>query len=415
MVKATDWRSFRRLLLAFTLSSATTAGAEFALPLLVMTKTQSVAGMAAVTTSMVVGALLGDFLGGVLADSFPKWRVMAIGTAVETIVLVSIAGSLMLGADSIFVFAIFSIALAASGSLSSSAESAAVRSLVADEDLPRAGQLRQTRAFVTTLLGPAIGGVLLTAGTGLPFAVAGAAGVIALWLLALLRSTPQLHSRTPREGAPLTFALAGIRSVFTDSTLAGFGVLMVVLGSVPPLLIAISTYSMARNDVAPWAISLLPTAAGVGGLAGSLLLLPVILRIRPPRVGRFSIGVLLALGVMAGVMGLLSSIPWLIGLAILFTAGITLVNPLLSFLMAYIPEERQGRVLSAMTLLNSAPAFVAPALATALVLAYDLRALIACAVILLAGAALVFFLPSLRGIPAPEQWSEYLNRLRVRG
>ncbi|MBO9625520.1 MAG: MFS transporter [Microbacterium sp.] len=415
MAKTTDWRSFDRLLLAFTLSSATTAGAEFALPLVAMSSTQSVAWMAAVATSMVVGTLIGDACGGLLADTLPKWRLMAIGTAAETFALVAISVTLLLGHASAAVLVTLGFALAASGSLSSSTESAAVRSLVADEDLPRAGQRRQARAFVTTLLGPALGGGLLTVATPLPFLVAAAAGMAALGLLGLLRGAAQLHTRTAREGSPATFALAGVRAVFTDSTLGGFGILMVVLGAVPALLLAVSTYSMARNDVPPWAISLLPTAAGAGGLAGALLLLPLLLKSRPPKVGPFSIGMLLTLGAIVGMMGMLNSIPWLIALAVIFTAGITLINPLLSFLMAYVPEDRQGRVLSTMTLLNSAPGFVAPALASVLVASYDLHALLACALLLFAAATVVLLVPTLRRIPAPAEWPDYMGQLRTHG
>lgn len=101
-------------------------------------------------------------------------------------------------------------------------------------------------------------------------------------------------------------------------------------------------------------------------------------------------------------------------LAVAFTAIAPLINPFVSFLIAYVPDDLQGRVLSTMTALNTTPNVLAPGLAAVAVGAWGGRGSMLATLMMALPALLILFIPVLRDIPDSAQWSAYMDSISQR-
>lgn len=405
-------RAFRRLILAYTLALLTSSAASFAIPIEYLTRSGDLAGVALLSTSLVAAGLAGTSVGGIAADTLPKRTLLMWGTGAEALGFLALTVIAGYSGTSTWMWVCAGLLVSGAGALSGVVESASIRAIVDTDDIAEAGQSRQARSYLVTLGGPALGGVLLSAHPMLPFVVGTVGALVAVVLVVLLSFAAPMRSRAQMTGRLRSFAVAGLRALFTDKVLLGFGVLMFVLGAVPAIMLDLVVFTFADAGAPPWLISAFPVAIGVGGTVGSTLVLPLVAKWKHHAIGVQSIFLFLILAIVVSAMAVFQNLIALSALAVVFTSLVPLTNPFLSFLVAYVPENEQGRVLSTMTLVNSAPALVAPAIAAALVRPIGLGGMIVPAVLLVMVAALVASMRSLRRIPVTDDWASYIDELR---
>ena len=230
------------------------------------------------------------------------------------------------------------------------AKNAILPSLVEQPDQLTAANVT-TSSFESSgmFVGPAMGGLLLAVGSiGLAFAATGVLFVCSALLLARIEEQPrgiEGESGKSPEGL-LGEALAGIRAVAADSRLrliVGLFCAQVVIAGASTVFVVVIALELLR--LGQGAVGLFNSAAGIGGLVGSLFALVI--------AGRRGLGTLFGVGIMAwGVpLALIPLVPEpafvllmfaLIGVANTVTdsAGLTLIQRATS-------DEVRGRVFGA--------------------------------------------------------------------
>jgi len=176
------------------------------------------------------------------------------------------------------------------------AKNAILPSLVEQPDQLTAANVT-TSSFESSgmFVGPAMGGLLLAVGSlGLAFAATGVLFVCSALLLARIEEQPrgiEGESGKSPEGL-LGEALAGIRAVAADSRLrliVGLFCAQVVIAGASTVFVVVIALELLR--LGQGAVGLFNSAAGIGGLVGSLFALVI--------AGRRGLGTLFGLGIMA--------------------------------------------------------------------------------------------------------------------
>ena len=213
----------------------------------------------------LVPILLLGLVGGLLADRFDR-RLFIIGAqvcnAVILLVLAVLVGSGRITIGSILVFA---FATGIVNALTWPTWQALINEMVAPHDLGRAIAYNSARFNLTRVIGPALGGLLLTIiGAAWCFAANAVAAVAVIPSLALLRLPPR--KRRPRE--PLRQALLGGLLYARDAprartiliATAALGVLGFPYNSFLP------AFAKDVLGAGPGGLGILLTAVGVGAL-----------------------------------------------------------------------------------------------------------------------------------------------------
>lgn len=406
--------TFRTLMLAFTISSASVGCASFSLPVAYIYATHNLVQTAFLTTTNTIGNLCGTLVGGVLADAYSRRLVLLISGAASGLSWAGVSLTAANGVSTVWLWAGSVLIAGFAGSAASAVEGASIRAIVDTDDLAQAGQDRQARAYLVTILGPAMGGGLLGVHTTAPFIAAAAGECACILLLVRLWRDPQMGPHEHGHVSAPSFAFGGILAICRDRVLLAYAAIMLSAGLGPAFLLEAVVYSMAHDGSPAWIISAFPTAFGIGGILGSVLLLPVFLKRVHAPVGRTTVRILCVETAIVAGIGLMSGWQPRTVLAVAFTAIAPLINPFVSFLIAYVPDDLQGRVLSTMTALNTTPNVLAPGLAAVAVGAWGGRGSMLAALMMALPALLILFIPVLRDIPDSAQWSAYMDSISQR-
>ncbi len=173
-------KGFLLLWLSGAISSCGDAVYRVALLLLVTGISKSPLALAAVVaTQTAVGILLGP-IAGVLADRYPRPRLMLLADATRLVALL-----VMARVESLSLLFPLVMVLAAAGALFNPARLALVPDLVGQQNYVSATSLHETTSSVVCLVGPALGGILI-AYHGLPAAFLLDAATFAISVVALV-------------------------------------------------------------------------------------------------------------------------------------------------------------------------------------------------------------------------------------
>ena len=332
---------------------------SFAYPLVVLDRTGSPAKAGLVGSILAGTAFFLRLPAGVLVDRWNRRAIMIVCDLGRALNAGAFAIALAFG--HFFYAHVLAVAFveAALGVLFGPAEAAAVRRVVAPEQRREAVAQNQSRTAIPGLVGPPLGGVLLTAGRALPFAADAVSYLVSLVCVASVRAPLGAGRRS--EEHPLADVFTGLRWIWAQRFLrtlllwfVGVGVVFNSLGLVVLVLARDRGASAAQLGVA-FAL----TAAGgvVGALATPYLLRrlrPVTLVVSSAWISTATAFLLLAadspyaIGALGGVAFLL--VPAVKGIA--FAA-----------IAEGAPDELQGRVTSAGIQLASLGAPVGPLLA----------------------------------------------------
>jgi predicted MFS family arabinose efflux permease len=285
---------------------------------------------------------------------------------------------------------------------------AAVRRVVATEDLPTAFSQVQARQHIASLLGGPLGGVLYAVRAWAPFVADTASYAVSLLTLSRIRTDlrPQ-----PREGAP-TRPVEQVKEGYRFIWHQPFFRTLLMWSAMSNLLVNACFFvvimRLIREHHAPAQIGLVSTAAGVGGMLGALAAPYVIDRVRT--------GTLTMAVAWMCVLPLLPLVWWATPLgACVSVFLLLLLNPagnagIGSYRAAITPDDLQGRVGSAMGFVSMGVMPFAPLLGGLLLTGLGGSGAVAVLVIATAvGATIPTLSRPIRSVPRPAQW-ERLER-----
>jgi MFS family permease len=205
--------------------------------------------------------------------------------------------------------------------------------------IPRAIAWSASAHQTATILGPALGGLLYTAGPTAAYATASILFLTAGSLVALIRI-----ERPPpnREPVSLQSLFAGIVFIRNQPVILGaisLDLFAVLLGGATALL---PVYARDILVAGPWGLGLLRSAPAVGALAMSIFLAR---RMIEHRIGRVMFGAVVIFGVATIVFALSTSFALSVGaLVVLGAADVISVVIRSSLVQIKTPDEMRGRV-----------------------------------------------------------------------
>ncbi len=238
-----------------------------ALPFQVAQLTGSFLAVGLIGLAELVPLVLFGLYGGALADAVDR-RVMVIATEAASAALVAaLLVNSLLPSPQVWVLYIVAMLLAAVDGLQRPSLEAMIPRVVAHDQLAAAAALTSIRWQLGSILGPAIGGLLLSAGGAVAaYGVDVTTFLISVVLLWRLRSIRA--ERTDDERPSLRHVAAGVRYAWSRKDLLGtYAVDLIAMTFAFPYAL----FPFLAEDLgAPWALGLLYSAGAVGSLVVTL-------------------------------------------------------------------------------------------------------------------------------------------------
>jgi MFS family permease len=310
-----------------------------ALPFQVAQLTDSYLAVGLIGLVELAPLIIFGLYGGALADSIDR-RVLVLATELGALLLVSLLLiNALLPEPKLWVLYVVAVLLAANNGLQRPSLDAMTPRLVPHDQLAAAGALNTIKWNLGSIVGPAIGGLLLTAGgAASAYAFDVVSFAVSLLLLWRLRSVKPLAST--EEKPTLRHIVGGMRYAASRRDLLGtYSVdLIAMIFAFPYALFPFLAIELG----APWALGLLYAASAMGGLAVTFTSGWV------PRVNRHGRAVVfgaLLWGAGMAFVGLTSSLWWVLFFLALAGAG-DMVSGIFRGLIwnQTIPDEMRGRM-----------------------------------------------------------------------
>lgn len=398
---------FTVLWIGQTISELGSRVSTFVFPLVAFAMTGSALWAAAAEAAYLLGMAGALLPAGVLADRLHRGRVMRTSSAVGVVVYASLALTAMAGALTLPHLLVAALLTGVGAGLFSPSEMSAIRTVVADEQLPTALSQNQARQHVAALVGAPVGGALYGVTRWLPFAADAVSYAVAWVLLGRIRADLSPVPATEPTTGPRRRLTADLRTGLRFTWARPFFRVLLVWSPLTNLavnaLFFVAVLRLIEGGTDPLHIGLVETAAGVFGILGALVA-PRLIEAIPT--GRLTVLIAWSFVPLAVPMALWNT-PVVIAAALAF--GLFL-NPagnagVSSYRMAVTPPELIGRVQSAMQFVSMASMPLAPLLAGVLLDALGGRD----AMLVLGGlSAAVALIPTLsrsvRSVPKPATW-----------
>jgi MFS family permease len=352
-------RDFNLLWSGQALSDLGTQISAIAYPLLVLAVTGSAAEAGIVASATLLGTLVGLLPGGVVADRYPRKRIMVVTSLTQMVVGATVVVAAV--THHIFLAHLASVGFiqGAAFAFYIGASRGATRRIVTPEQLPGAMARTQARDRAATMIGPPIGGALFGVAQFLPFACdSGSFGAIAL-AAALLRKPLDPVPTGVAETEPLRQRVTkGLRFVLAQPFLRMFVIWATAINALVAGVRLTIIVLAQRRGATPTEIGALFTISAGCGLAGAL----VAVRLTKLASGRTLTLIAAWLFPACAVGMVLSPWIWLIALMAGITGfGIMPVNVILTAEAARItPDDMQAQSGNAMQLCYTSLAWIAP-------------------------------------------------------
>lgn len=266
-------RSFQLLWAGSAASSLGSTASNVAFPLLILAMTGS-AALAGLSAAASVAAFV--FLGlpgGALADRWDHRRLL-IGVECVRVVNAAVLAIAIIGGWVIFAhIMIAAVIQGGAGALSVPARTAAIRDVVARDQLPSAFAQEEARSHVAGIAGPSAGGALYTIGRGLPF-VADAVSYLVSLVCIIAAQVPRGHRRTDAAATHTNVRQdigEGLRYVWGRRSIRALIGAMPVFGIAWSGLALLIVVLMTDRGDSSTAIGLVIAAQGCAGVVGALL------------------------------------------------------------------------------------------------------------------------------------------------
>lgn len=391
-----------------TISEVGSRMSMFVFPLVAYALTGS-ALLAAAAEALHLLGLAGALVpAGVLADRADRRRIMRTASGAGVLLYASLAVAGLAGALTLPHLLVVALLTGVGAGLFMPAEISAVRTVVAQEELPTALSQNQARMHVAALVSAPLGGVLLSITRWLPFATTAVSFAFSWLMLGRLRAdlsaTPSDVASTSgarrRPGHELT---AGLRFVWSRPF---FRVLMfwsALANLTVNALFFVAVLRMVEAGFPAFQIGLVEAVAGAAGIIGAVVAPWIIDRVPT---GRLTVAIAWSFAPLVVPMALWNHpavVAAALGLGLLLNpAGNAGIG---AYRIAVTPPDLVGRVQSTSQFVAMSAMPLAPVLAGVLLTALGGGA----AVLVLGGlTALVALIPTLsasvRSVPRPAAW-----------
>lgn len=237
---------------------------------LVLELTGSVTAVGLTVALQFAPVLIFGLLGGVIADRYPKRRILMITQTIATLMAVALGLLALSGAVQAWHVYVIACVLGFVTVVDNPTRQVFVSELVGTQHISNAVSLNSSVFQFGALLGPALSGILINAfGQGWSFLINAAACSVVVGILAIIRPTPSASSIVPKAKGQLREGLAYIRHT---SEVAWTIVLVGVVGlfglNMPVILSAFAD-SEFRTGVSGY--SLFNSLSAIGALLGAII------------------------------------------------------------------------------------------------------------------------------------------------
>ena len=296
--------------------------------------------------------LLGPW-GGVIADRFPKRKILYVTQVVSAVLALTLGLLVFFGLVQIWMVYLLALGLGLVNVINSPTVQTFVPEMVGPDQLQNAVSLNSTEVNLARAIGPALAGVLIVA-VGIAWCfIFNALSYIAVLIAFYLMREKELHpiKRVPRKSGQL---MEGLRYVRSNPILFNTLVMMAIIGtlsyefSIILPLVAQNTFGGNAGSYAA-----LVTATGIGSVVGGLFAAG-----RKKMAPRMLVLSALGFGVSLTVAAFMPSLALMVGIMVI--AGVFSINFIslgnITLQMESRPEMR-GRVMALWTMafLGSTP------------------------------------------------------------
>jgi MFS family permease len=391
---------FRMLWVGQLLSDTGSYAGSLAYPLLILALTHSpvIAGVAATVTSVVRFVIA--LPGGALVDRLDRRITMIVCDSSRAAVLAALGVLVLLDRVTWPVVLAVAVVDGAGSVLFDPAATAALPTIVADEQLEPAWAAIEGRNYAASLAGPALGGVLFGLGRAVPFLGDAVTYLISAGTVSRIRG--QFRPAQVTERANLwRETLAGVALVRRHALLRAVVVQAPLINFAFTGAIFTITLALRRHGTAAGVIGLAQAGIMAGGLIGAI--------IAPKLQGKLSLWQLsLFLTVIGtaflGLAAMLLPSPFVaVPIAVTLLVSPVANAALFAAMLRAAPADMRGRVTSTVITAATGLAAVAPLVAGLLVEHFSGRiAMLAFAAALGVAAVLCVALPGLRAVAATD-------------
>lgn len=396
-------RDFLILWLGQAVSALGSSMSALVFPLVGYSITGSAGEAGLATAAVLSGRVVARLPAGALVDRWPRGRVLWLANLSGAACYGSLAAAGFAHHLTIEHLVVVGFLGGVADSFFAPASSAAIRSVVPAVQLPVAYTRLAAREHAADLVGPPLGGALLSLGRGLPFLVDSItyafSAVSMIWVRHPLPAPLPEGTRASMrvdvtEGLGFVWRHAVTRAILTWGAAVNFSVM---------LALVTVTLRLVRAGVHPAAIGLVDSIAAASGLVGAVVAPLIIARMRT---GVTAIVTGLVLPAVVLPMAWTTSVP-IIGA--LLAVGIFLLptnnSGISAYLVTIVPDRLQGRVNAAGGFVAEGVMPLAPALAGLLVgRVGGETATIVGAVLLTASAVPLLASSEIRGLGRPDTW-----------
>lgn len=358
-------RDFVILWVSQSISALGSAVSSISFVLLTLALTGSAAHAGAVASIAAITTVVCRLPAGSLADRYDRRLLMIAADLGRALALSSLV---IAGIVDQITFVHLAAVVATEAALSSCfqpAETAALRFVVARTQVPQAAARNESRTQLATLVGPALGGILFSAGRMVPFLVDALSYLVSAVGLALIRRPLQSNTGDRARHRSRGFVNAGLRWLwqeqFARSAVLWFAGVTFVFQSIGLVCVLLAE----RHGAGPAATGLLFSITSTGGLVGALAAPRLVARFQPRTLIMWFgwvaalVTPLLAVAHSAHLIGVIG--------ALVFFLGPAANAAIIGYILTRAEPALQGRVSAAVHLLGGSLLPIAPALAGVLV------------------------------------------------
>lgn len=403
-------RDFRLL---FGGSSVSMVGDQFtliALPWLVLQLTGNPVQLGLVLAAMALPRAVFMLVGGAVVDRLSPRRVLLIARGANALLAGLLAALVLAGVIHMWMVYALAFTIGLCTAFAYPAGGSILPQIVEPAQLQMANSMIMGMRQLSTLIGPALAGLLVAAGssdkgagvhgTGLAFAVDAVSFLFSVASLLAIRIASDRDSRAPAGGV-FSQVWEGFRALAADLQLRSFIAYMALVSVLVmgPLQVGLPLFAKMRLSQGAAAFGWLMTANGSGMLLGSVMSGSVTRLVRG-RLGVMILSVDAAAGLALATLSVVHSV--LSAAALLVLTGLfagTVQIAIITWLQRRVPQAMMGRIMSIVffTFLGLAP--LAAALAGGLLKLISLSELFVGAGLSLTAVALLCLTqPSLRAI-----------------
>jgi MFS family permease len=338
-------RDFRVFWIGALISNTGTWMQNVTVPYVVFQITDSAAWLGFAGFAQFVPAWLMGPVGGVMADRFPRRKVLIVTAAGQGIVSGALALTWAAGVRSVWPYIALVALVGAVGGINIASWQAFVSELVPKENLLNAITLNSAQFNASKAFGPALGGlVLATLGAGWAFSLNAISFVAVIAALVMVRARP---AAKPSRGRPRIISDTGAALRYTRDRSGIVTCILVVMalgffGS--PVFSLIVVFTDDVFHVGKAAYGLLAAAQGVGAILGAPLIAgrgTTIARSRLTAMAMVAYGLSLVVFALSPVY-VLALLPMLVAGA----GYLAIASSLNTSIQVQVDESMRGRVLA---------------------------------------------------------------------